>query len=90
MATEGEEHARIFEVHCIIAQPMTVTESGRGSSRRLAEQDAAEMVLGRRRASYDRSVDVHISNLRRKLVSIGGELEIETVRGIGYRMKIAS
>jgi two-component system OmpR family response regulator len=57
----------------------------------VATKDAlSEMVLGRRRASYDRSVDVHISNLRRKLVSIGGELEIETVRGIGYRMKIAS
>lgn len=47
----------------------------------------SEMVLGRHRASYDRSVDVHISNLRRKLVAIGDELEIETVRGIGYRIK---
>ncbi|GGA17392.1 ribonuclease III [Dyella nitratireducens] len=47
VATEGEEHARIFEVHCMVSQPMTVTESGRGSSRRLAEQDAAEMVLSR-------------------------------------------
>jgi two-component system OmpR family response regulator len=47
----------------------------------------SEIVLGRRRASYDRSVDVHISNLRRKLVAIGDELEIETVRGIGYRIK---
>ncbi len=50
----------------------------------------SEMVLGRRRASYDRSVDVHISNLRRKLAAISDELEIETVRGIGYRMKITS
>lgn len=49
----------------------------------------SEMVLGRRRVSYDRSVDVHISNLRRKLLAIGAELEIETVRGIGYRMKIS-
>jgi two-component system OmpR family response regulator len=47
----------------------------------------SEMVLGRRRASYDRSVDVHISNLRRKLGAIGDELEIETVRGVGYRIK---
>jgi len=47
VAAEGEEHARTFEVHCIIAQPMAVTEPGRGSSRRLAEQDAAEMVLNR-------------------------------------------
>lgn len=47
VATEGEEHARIFEVHCIVSQPMTVKEAGRGSSRRLAEQDAAEVVLNR-------------------------------------------
>lgn len=47
VATEGEEHARIFEVHCLIAQPIAVTEPGRGSSRRLAEQDAAEVVLSR-------------------------------------------
>jgi two-component system OmpR family response regulator len=49
----------------------------------------SEIVLGRRRASYDRSVDVHISNLRRKLAAIGDGLEIETVRGIGYRIKIS-
>jgi len=28
-------------------EPMAVTAAGRGSSRRLAEQDAAEMVLSR-------------------------------------------
>ena len=54
-----------------------------------SKDSLSELVLGRRRASYDRSVDVHISNLRRKLVAIGDELEIETVRGIGYRMKIS-
>jgi ribonuclease-3 len=47
VATEGEEHARIFEVNCVIAEPMPVIAAGRGSSRRLAEQDAAEVVLGR-------------------------------------------
>lgn len=47
VATEGEEHARIFEVNCVIAQPLAVAASGRGSSRRLAEQDAAEVVLVR-------------------------------------------
>jgi DNA-binding response OmpR family regulator len=43
-------------------------------------------VLGRRPAAFDRSLDVHISNLRRKLgpLPMGGE-RITTVRGIGYQ-----
>lgn len=42
-------------------------------------------VLGRRAASYERALDVHVSNLRRKLGPgpDGGE-RIKTVRGLGY------
>ncbi|MFC3653780.1 ribonuclease III [Dyella humi] len=47
VAAEGEEHARTFEVSCVISEPVAVAASGRGSSRRLAEQDAAEVVLAR-------------------------------------------
>jgi ribonuclease-3 len=47
VAAEGEEHARIFEVNCVIVEPAPIIAAGRGSSRRLAEQDAAEVVLGR-------------------------------------------
>jgi two-component system OmpR family response regulator len=46
-----------------------------------------EKALGRRRTSYDRSVDVHIGNLRRKLLAAtSGEVEIHTVRGLGYSL----
>jgi ribonuclease-3 len=45
--TEGEDHARIFDVNCVVMEPMPITAAGRGSSRRLAEQDAAETVLSR-------------------------------------------
>jgi ribonuclease III len=47
VGTEGEDHARIFDVHCVISEPQAISAAGRGSSRRLAEQDAAEMVLSR-------------------------------------------
>lgn len=42
-------------------------------------------VLGRRQSSLDRSLDVHISSLRRKLGPLpqGGD-RIKTVRGVGY------
>jgi DNA-binding response OmpR family regulator len=34
----------------------------------------------------DHAVDVHVSNLRRKLAAAGGGVLIRTVRGVGYRM----
>ncbi|KPL66765.1 CpxR [Erythrobacter sp. SG61-1L] len=47
--------------------------------------------LGRARQSYDRSVDVHVSNLRIKLEgSSGGAIAIETVRGVGYRLQVTA
>ena len=42
-----------------------------------------------RRESYDRSVDVHINNLRKKLaLCSGGNAEIENIRGVGYRLRL--
>jgi two-component system alkaline phosphatase synthesis response regulator PhoP len=37
-------------------------------------------------APLDRAVDIHVSNLRRKLSS--SEVHIETVRGVGYRLNM--
>ncbi|WP_395397984.1 response regulator transcription factor [Novosphingobium sp. BL-8A] len=46
--------------------------------------------LGRARQSYDRSVDVHVSNLRIKLEAASqGDAGIETIRGVGYRLRAA-
>lgn len=43
-------------------------------------------VFGRRAASYERALDVHISNLRRKLgPGADGSERIKTVRGLGYQ-----
>ena len=56
---------------------------------RVATRDQlSRNVLGRPWESYDRSIDVHINNLRQKLLNASeGGLEIETVRGVGYRAK---
>ena len=40
--------------------------------------------------AYDRSIDVHVSNIRQKLHAACDSLEIETVRGFGYRLKSAA
>ena len=47
----------------------------------------SEQGLGRKLARYDRSIDMHISKLRRKLGSrMDDEPLIQTVRGIGYQL----
>ena len=44
-----------------------------------------ESVLGRSLSPYDRSIDTHVSNLRRKLAERKGVgIEIRNIRGAGY------
>ncbi len=52
----------------------------------LSKEELSQQVLGRKLESYDRSVDMHVSNLRRKLGPLpNGKERINTVRGIGYQ-----
>ncbi len=39
--------------------------------------------------AFERAVDIHITNLRRKLREAGAHGPIETVRGLGYRLASA-
>ena len=51
----------------------------------MMRSDIVKKVLGRGLDPYDRSIDVHISSLRKKLGHrIKGVERIKTVRGIGY------
>ncbi len=61
----------------------------RAPERVVSKDELSEKGLGRPREAYDRSIDVHISNIRQKLASLeGGDiLTIETVRSIGYRIR---
>lgn len=55
----------------------------------MTKDELSVTVLGRRREQYDRSIDAHVTHLRKKLAMATGDgLEIETVRGIGYRLKL--
>lgn len=53
----------------------------------ISKNQISEEVLGRKLGAYDRSIDVHISNLRRKLTE-SDILSIQTVRGSGYLLHI--
>lgn len=50
-----------------------------------SKEELTEYALGRKYTAYDRSIDVHISNLRNKLGdNPQGEPILKTVRGFGY------
>lgn len=60
----------------------------RAPDRVVSKDELSENGLGRPREAYDRSVDVHISNIRQKLSALTADsINIETVRSIGYRIR---
>lgn len=67
-------------LECLVRQP------GRAFSRHQL-MDAA---IGEGQIVLERTIDVHIKTLRKKLTAVGGDGElIETVRGVGYRFREA-
>ncbi len=51
----------------------------------VTREELAQAALGRPLSAFDRSVDVHVSRLRKKLGCVpGGEERIRPIRGIGY------
>ena len=56
----------------------------------VSKRDLYLSALGREPVPHDRSVDMHVSNLRRKLgPDPAGENRIETIRGIGYQYRVS-
>ena len=72
--------------------PLTSTEFSileillREAGKVVPKSELSEFALAKPLSSFDRSMDMHVSNLRRKLgfLADGGE-RIKTVRGIGYQ-----
>ena len=57
----------------------------RAAGRVASREQLTEQALGRKLELYDRSIDTHVSNLRRKLgLGPDTELEIRGIRGAGY------
>jgi DNA-binding response OmpR family regulator len=55
------------------------------AGRVVTREDLVRSALGREISVFDRSIDMHISHLRKKLGRRAGEVErIKTVRGVGY------
>jgi two-component system response regulator CpxR len=56
----------------------------------VTREQLTETVLGRKLGPFDRVIDVHISNLRKKLGRAHGEERIKSVRGSGYMFVVRS
>ncbi len=54
----------------------------------VAREEISESVLGRKFHPFDRSLDMHVSRLRRKLGEQGGEERVKTIRGVGYQLAV--
>lgn len=52
----------------------------------VVDKDAlSQQALGRALSAYDRSIDVHVSKIRKKLAALGGDNLIVSIRGVGYQ-----
>ena len=51
-----------------------------------SKNDISEAVFGRKLEPYDRSIDMHMSNVRKKISVHTSNEYIRTIRGVGYMM----
>ncbi|WP_371375827.1 response regulator [Thalassotalea aquiviva] len=50
----------------------------------VSKQTISKKILNRNLMAYDRSIDMHMSNIRKKLHIHEGDEKIKTIRGVGY------
>ena len=62
----------------------------RADTRTVTRDDLMTQALGRRLLPTDRSLDTHVSNLRRKLLRCTDRVNVQSVRGSGYALTLAS
>lgn len=56
----------------------------------VTKDDISQKVLGKKLQAYDRSIDMHVSNLRKKIGETTTDEKIKTIRGSGYLLRLAS
>lgn len=61
----------------------------RSAGQVISKDDMTERALNRKLTPYDRSIDVHVSNIRKKLTAAGAHKDlIINVRGAGYMLTL--
>jgi len=61
----------------------------RADTRTVTRDELMMQALGRRLLPTDRSLDTHVSNLRRKLMKHTDRVTLQSVRGSGYALALA-
>jgi DNA-binding response OmpR family regulator len=59
-------------------------------TRTVSRDELMEQALGRRLLPTDRSLDTHVSNLRRKIARCTDRVNVQSVRGSGYALTLLS
>jgi len=78
------------QVNVTAAEFSLLRELLREAGRVVSRERLTELVLGRKMMMFDRSIDVHVSSLRRKLgAEIAGSERIRAIRGVGYIYVVA-
>lgn len=54
------------------------------ASQIVSKNEISEQILKRKLSAFDRSIDMHISNIRRKLLAFSPNDKLKTIRGAGY------
>lgn len=63
----------------------------RSSGNVISKEQLTEQALGRKLTPYDRSIDVHVSNIRKKLTALGASKDlIINIRGAGYMLTVSA
>lgn len=61
----------------------------RSAGKVVNREELSQSVLGREFDPFDRSLDMHVSRLRRKLSDAGASADqVKTIRGVGYQLAI--
>ena len=99
ITTAGQTHIDSAARHASFADTVLDLTSAEFNILELLVQSAGHVVdkevlsqqaLGRSLTAYDRSIDVHISKIRKKLALAGGDNLIVSVRGSGYQFRLES
>jgi DNA-binding response OmpR family regulator len=62
----------------------------RADTKTVTRDELMTQALGRRLLPTDRSLDTHVSNLRRKLMKVTDRITVQSVRGTGYALALSA
>ena len=54
------------------------------------KEEISLKILGKPLQAFDRSIDMHVSNLRKKISAVAVDEKIKTIRGVGYMLIVGS